>query len=119
MCAAPSDGSVAGVALAPQLEQVLRGSLRDLTNGQGGALEPTLLKRVTDAAETMLGKFAALDAPPLVVAPPDLRRYVRAIFEHKVPQYNVVSFREVEPTVQLRIVGSLGQTLDATPQGAA
>jgi flagellar biosynthesis protein FlhA len=112
------DGSVAGLALAPQLEQVLRGSLRDLSSGAGGALEPTLLKTVTDAAESMLGKFAALDAPPLVVAPPDLRRYVRAIFEHKVPQYNVVSFREVEPNVQLRIVGSLGPALATTPQGA-
>lgn len=114
-----ADGSVAALALAPPLEQVLRGSLRDLAQGTGGALDPNLLKAITDAAEQALGKFAALDAPALVVAPPDLRRYVRAIFEHKLPQYNVVSFREVEPSVQLRVVGSLGQELTASQQGAS
>ncbi|MEZ4440234.1 MAG: flagellar biosynthesis protein FlhA [Polyangiaceae bacterium] len=105
------DGSVAGLALAPDLEQTLRASLRDLATGAGGALAPQLLARLSQAAEHAMGKFAALDAPPLVVAPPDLRRYVRAIFEHKVPQYNVVSFREIEPTAQLRIVGTLGADL--------
>ncbi len=113
------DGSVAALALDPRLEQVLRGSLEDMASGTGGALEPKLLKRLADAAREALGKFAAIDAPPLVIAPPNLRRYVRAIFEHKLPQLSVVSFREIEPGVQLRIVESLGVDDEAAlaPQG--
>jgi flagellar biosynthesis protein FlhA len=101
------DGAVSALVLDPRLEQVLRASLRDIATGAGGALDPAFLKRLGEQAEKALAKFSALDAPPIVIAPPDLRRYVRAIFEHKLPQYAVVSFREVEPQVQLRAVETI------------
>ena len=104
-----SDGSVAALALDPRLEDALRTSLREIAQGIGGALDPKLLNDIAQQAEAALLKFAALSVAPIVIAPPDLRRYVRAIFEHKVPQYAVVSFREVEPAVPLRVVESLGR----------
>ncbi|MBM4376321.1 MAG: flagellar biosynthesis protein FlhA [Deltaproteobacteria bacterium] len=103
------DGAVAALALDPRLEEVLRTSLREIAQGIGGALDPRLLSELAKQAEAALAKFGALSAAPIVIAPPDLRRYVRAIFEHKVPQYAVVSFREVEPAVPLRVVESLGR----------
>ena len=98
----------------------MRNSLRDIAAGVGGALSPALLKSVAGEAEKALAKFSVLGTVPLVIAPPDLRRYVRAIFEHKVPQYAVVSFREIEPHVPLRVVDTLGrQTTALAPQGGS
>jgi type III secretory pathway component EscV len=51
------------------------------------------------------------------VTPPDLRRYVRAIFEWKVPQLAVASFREIEPTATLRVIERLGPTPAMMPVG--
>jgi type III secretory pathway component EscV len=56
-------------------------------------------------------KFGAIGASPLVIAPPDLRRYVRAIIDRKLPQLSVVSFREIDPNVTLRVVDTLTTTL--------
>jgi flagellar biosynthesis protein FlhA len=114
------DGSVAALALDPRLEEVLRASLRDIATGAGGALDPRLLRGLAEQAEQALAKFSVLGVAPLVIAPPDLRRYVRAIFEHKVSQYAVVSFREIEPSAPLRVVDSLGRDMSAAlaPQGA-
>ncbi len=114
------DGSVAALALDPRLEEVLRTSLREIAAGVGGALDQQLLKSLAEQADEALAKFGVLGAIPLVIAPPDLRRYVRAIFEHKVAQYAVVSFREIEPTVPLRVVDSLGRDMSValSPQGA-
>jgi flagellar biosynthesis protein FlhA len=113
------DGSVAALALDPRLEEILRSSLREIAQGIGGALDPRLLNELAAQAENALVRFGALGAVPLVIAPPDLRRYVRAIFEHKVSQYSVVSFREIEPTVPLRVVDSLGKGMsNALAQGA-
>ncbi|MBM4357984.1 MAG: flagellar biosynthesis protein FlhA [Deltaproteobacteria bacterium] len=113
------DGAVAALALDPRLEETLRTSLREIAQGIGGALDPRMLADLAKQAEAALAKFGALSAAPIVVAPPDLRRYVRAIFEHKVPQYAVVSFREVEPSVALRVVDSLGRGANpALAQGA-
>lgn len=102
------DGGVAALTLDPRLEDVLRKSLREIAAGTGGAIDPETLRYLTVSAERALGKFSVLGAPPIVLAPPDLRRYVRAIFERKIPQINVVSFREIEPHVALHVVEALG-----------
>ncbi|MEM6786080.1 MAG: flagellar biosynthesis protein FlhA [Myxococcota bacterium] len=115
------DQTVAALALSPRLERLLRQSLKEIATGTGGALEPQMLQRLSHQAEEALGKFSALGAAPLVIAPPDLRRYVRAIFEHKVAQYAVVSFREIEPNVGLKVVDTLGKEgigPALAPQGA-
>ena len=103
-----SDGTVAAMTLDSRLEEVLRRSLREIASGTGGALDPALLRAVVQAAERCIGSFHTQQATPLLVTPPDLRRYVRAIFEWKIPQLTVVSFREIEPTATLRVIDRLG-----------
>jgi flagellar biosynthesis protein FlhA len=101
------DGTVSALTLDPRVEQMLRSSLTEIANGTGGALDPDVLRTLTARAEASLSSFAARSAAPLVVTAPDLRRYVRAIVERKVPQLSVASFREIDPSVPLRIVERL------------
>jgi flagellar biosynthesis protein FlhA len=112
-----ADGSVAALTLDPRVEEVLRRSLRDIATGAGGALDPELLRALTVSAETAASKFVPLGAPPILVAPPDLRRYARAIFERKLPQLAVVSYREIDPGVPLRVLDRI-QTAQAFAQVA-
>jgi len=104
------DSSVAAMTLDASLEDILRRSLRDIAAGTGGALDPALLRGVVQSAERAVGTFNAQGVTPLLVSPPDLRRYVRAIFEWKLPQLAIVSFREIEPSAQLRVIERLGPT---------
>jgi flagellar biosynthesis protein FlhA len=114
------DGSIAATTLDARLEEALRRSLRDIATGNGAPLDPELLRAITRGAEQSVARFAALEAPPAVIVPPDLRRYVRAILERKLPQIHVVSFREIDPNVPLRIVETLGPTaLAVVTPGAA
>jgi flagellar biosynthesis protein FlhA len=89
---------------------MLRTSLSEIASGTGGALDPDVLRTLTARAEASLATFGASSAAPLIVTAPDLRRYVRAIVERKVPQLSVASFREIDPTVPLRIVDRLSTT---------
>ncbi|MFO0592305.1 MAG: flagellar biosynthesis protein FlhA [Polyangiaceae bacterium] len=102
------DGTVAALTLDPRLEEILRRSLREIASGTGGALDPELLRNVSNAAERALGKFSALGASPTVITAPDLRRYARAIFERRIPSLSVFSFREIDPSTPLRVVETLG-----------
>ena len=102
-----ADGVVNALTLDPRLEQILRTSLTEIARGQGGALDPELLKSVTNTAEGAQTKFGVHGAGPLVVTAPDLRRYVRAILERKLPHVPVVSFREIEPNAPLRVIDRL------------
>ena len=101
------DNGVSALALAGDVEDLLRQSLRDISAGTGGALAPDVLKRLTSEGERASAKFSALGAPPVVVTAPDLRRYVRAIFERKLPELAVVSFREIEQNVPVRILDTV------------
>jgi flagellar biosynthesis protein FlhA len=101
-----SDGAVTALTLDPRLEEVLRKSLREIAAGTGGALDPEMLRALTANAEKAVAK-ASGTGTPCIVAPPDLRRYVRAIFERKLPNVTVASFREVDPSVPLRVVERL------------
>jgi flagellar biosynthesis protein FlhA len=102
------DGVVNALTLDGRLEQVLRQSLSEIAKGTGGALDPEMLRSLGTAAERALAAFGAHGASPLVVTAPDLRRYVRAILERKLPQLPVVSFREIESTAPLRVIDRLG-----------
>jgi flagellar biosynthesis protein FlhA len=112
------DGGVTALTLDPRLEELLRRSLRDIASGTGGAIDPNVLHGVTASADRSLAQFAALGAAPVVVCPPDLRRYVRAIVERKTPQMSVVSFREIDPSVTLRVLGNLSAGASNERQGA-
>ncbi len=107
------DGNVAALTLDPRLEEILRRSLREIASGTGGAIDPEMLKNVTAGAERALRKFTAISAAPLVVTSPDLRRYVRAIFERKLPQISVVSFREIDPSAPIQVLDRLSPTAAA------
>ncbi|MBS2020683.1 MAG: FHIPEP family type III secretion protein, partial [Deltaproteobacteria bacterium] len=101
------DGTVAALTLDPRVEQMLRASLQEIASGTGGALDPDVLRSITSRAESSLATFGARSSAPLVVTAPDLRRYVRAIVERKVPQLAVASFREIDPSVPLRVLDRL------------
>ncbi len=107
------DRAVAVLALDPRLEDVLRRVLRDISAGTGGAIDPALIRQLSDAVERALPKLALHGAPPVLVTPPEIRRFVRAIFERKQPQLSVVSFREIDPSVTLRVVETLAAAAQA------
>jgi flagellar biosynthesis protein FlhA len=102
-----ADGKVAVLTLDPKLEDVFRRSLREIATGTGGAVDPEMLRTVTSHAERALKKFTVLSATPLIVTSPDIRRYVRAIFERKLPQISVVSFREIDPSATIQVLDRL------------
>jgi flagellar biosynthesis protein FlhA len=102
-----ADGNVAALTLDPRLEEVLRRSLREIATGTGGALDPEMIRTLVANVERSLKKFTAISATPLIVTSPDLRRYVRAVFERKIPQLAVVSFREIDPTAPIQVIDRL------------
>ena len=112
------DGSVTALTLDPRIEETMRRSLRDIASGAGAGIEPAMLKELVAAVERTLGKFAALGAPPVLVAPPDLRRFARAIFERKVRDLWVLSFRELDPNVQIHVLETISLASAVKPSAS-
>jgi len=97
-----SDDVLAGLVLDAPVEDMFRRSLREIASGTGGALNPEHARLLALALEAAVARMVKGGRPPCVIASPDVRRYVRAFAERRVPQLAVISFREIEPDVTLR-----------------
>jgi flagellar biosynthesis protein FlhA len=97
-----ADGQISTLVLDPQVEDMFRRSLREIASGTGGALDPELARRVGLALEGAVARLVASGRTAVLVTGPDIRRYLRAFAERRCPQLAVVSFREIEPDVQIR-----------------
>jgi flagellar biosynthesis protein FlhA len=97
-----SDDVLAGLVLDAPVEEMFRRSLREIASGTGGALNPEHARLLAVGLEAAVARMVKAGRPPCVIASPDVRRYVRAFAERRVPQLAVISFREIEPDVTLR-----------------
>jgi flagellar biosynthesis protein FlhA len=97
-----TDGIISALVLDPAVEDMFRRSLRELAQGTGGALDPDDMRRLGQAVEAAVGRQRAAGRAPVLVTSPDLRRYVRAFAERRVPTLSVLSFREIESQTTIR-----------------
>jgi len=107
------DGAVSALILDPHVEEMFRRSLREISTGTGGALDPEEVRRVGISLERAVGRQMAAGRPPVLVTSPDLRRYVRAFAERRVPHLAVLSFREIESSTTIRPVETVSAQRDA------
>jgi type III secretory pathway component EscV len=97
-----ADDVLAGLVLDAPVEEMFRRSLREIASGTGGALNPEHARMLGLSLEACVARMVKSGRAPCVIASPDVRRYVRAFAERRCPQLAVLSFREIEPDVQLK-----------------
>ncbi len=110
-----SDGTIATLVLDPDAEEMFRRSLREISQGTGGALDPEKTQALGVALEAAVARMEASGRKAVLITSPDLRRYIRAFAERRCPRLGVLSFREVEADVQIRPV----ETVSLKPEPAA
>ena len=90
------DGALAVFALDPMIEDALRDGL----DADGcAAIDPALARDVTDAVRK------AIEGPGVVVTQPDVRPALRVMLAPELPDVAVLSYRELDPRVQIRRLG--------------
>jgi flagellar biosynthesis protein FlhA len=97
-----TDGIISALVLDPSIEEMFRRSLRDLSTGAGGALDPEEMRKLGVAVDAAVSRQRTAGRPQVLVTSPDLRRYVRAFVERRCPTLSVLSFREIEPSATIR-----------------
>ena len=102
------DGAVSALVLAPDVESVLLQSLREIVDGTGsGALAPEQLQVLSTKLRRATEQQEALGREAVLLTRADLRRFVSAFAEQKSIPVDVLSFREIEPGVAIKPVGTV------------
>ncbi len=110
-----TDGNVWAMVLDSRAEEMFRRSLREISSGTGGALDPEHARILGENLEAAAERMETNGRRPCVITSPDLRRYVRAFVERRRPHVGVLSFREIEADVTVQPA----ETVSIAPPAAA
>jgi flagellar biosynthesis protein FlhA len=94
------------MTLAPELEQVLHGTVR---RGQGGSvpIEPELAEGLLRSVNTAAQEELNLDRPAVLVTSPTLRPWLSRILRPRVPGLAVLSYSELPEDTNLKVTQSI------------
>jgi type III secretion protein V len=93
--------------LDEDLEERIRGSIRQTSAGSYLAVEPAIAKRIIDNARATVGDLSKVEHKPVIITALDIRRYVRKLIEGDLYDLSVVSFQELTQEIIVQPVGRI------------
>ncbi|MBP2642437.1 MAG: flhA [Firmicutes bacterium] len=95
------------LTIDPQLENTINGAVQRTEQGSYVALEPQLMQKVIQSLNQELPKLSDRGYTPLVLASPAIRLYFRKLTERVAPNLVVLSYAELDPTIEVQAVGTV------------
>ena len=103
-----SDQNVLSAYLLDEnLEETVRGGIRQTSSGNYLALNPPVTQRLVSQTKSLVGDIGRLEHKPVIVTAMDIRRYVRKIIEIELYDLAVLSFQELTQEVTVQPLGRI------------
>ncbi|PIR20307.1 MAG: EscV/YscV/HrcV family type III secretion system export apparatus protein [Deltaproteobacteria bacterium CG11_big_fil_rev_8_21_14_0_20_47_16] len=101
---AGSSNTLAVYLLDPEIEEMIRNSIRRTEKGNYLALEPEVTQEIVEAVgkEIASHPFPPGARPPVILTTADIRRYFRKIIELEFPQLSVLSYQELSENLRIQ-----------------
>jgi flagellar biosynthesis protein FlhA len=101
------DGKLSVLVLAPDVEQMISGSIQRTEHGSLITLDAGSIARIVAAFREVVGKVSVLHPDPTILCSPDVRPHVRKMTERFLPRCAIVSANELAPSTQVEAIGSV------------
>jgi flagellar biosynthesis protein FlhA len=99
------NGQIPCITLDPALENRIAGGVQRTDHGSFVTMDPASMKKMLDSLNTELQKLTNMGYQPIVLTSPSVRIYFRKLVERSVPGIIVLSHAEIEPNVEIQILG--------------
>jgi len=107
---AGADGKMHVMALTPELEQEIAGSIKEVHGVSRAVLDPEQIQRIISAVARGAEKMVSLGFQPIVLCAGQVRRFLKRMIEKQLPNVVVLSFNEIDPAVTLQSEGTVTLT---------
>jgi len=94
------------ITLDAQAETQVRASIQQGANGSYLAMPPDVLRELLASAGAAVAAVPA-GLPPVLLATPETRRFLRRVLAQPLPQLNVLSYGELPADVQIHALGRI------------
>ncbi|MGY6036553.1 SctV family type III secretion system export apparatus subunit AscV [Aeromonas sp. AE23HZ002T15] len=91
--------------LDQQVEEQIRGGIRQTSAGSYLALDPTITQGFLDQVRHTVGDLAQMQNKPVLIVSMDIRRYVRKLIEGDYHALPVLSYQELTQQINIQPLG--------------
>jgi type III secretion protein V len=88
--------------LAPNVEDTVRGAIRQTSAGSYLALDPAIGKRLVENIKKTVGDLTAGVQKPVLLTSMDIRRYMRKMIEQELYDLPVLSYQEMTQEINIQ-----------------
>ncbi len=89
------------------LEEILTKNLKRTEHGSYLALDPVTGQQIVEAVSEQVDRMISLNAQPVLMTSPVLRRHLRRLIEPSLPSVFVVSHAEIADDINLQAIGKV------------
>ncbi|MCG0274570.1 MAG: flagellar biosynthesis protein FlhA [Thermosediminibacteraceae bacterium] len=95
------------ITLDRDLEELILNSVSQTENGVYISIEPSTVQKIISSLVENINQVTRRGLQPVVLTSPLVRRYFRRIIEHSLPNIPVLSYGEIDPSVEVMSVGTV------------
>lgn len=88
--------------LAPNVEDTVRGAIRQTSAGSYLALDPAVSKQLLESIKKAVGDIGASQQRPVLLTSMDIRRYIRKMIEQDLYELPVLSYQELTQEINIQ-----------------
>ncbi|MFC4297769.1 type III secretion system export apparatus subunit SctV [Castellaniella hirudinis] len=88
--------------LAPNVEETVRGAIRQTSAGSYLALDPNATKKLVENIRKTVGEISANSRKPVLLTSMDIRRYLRKMIEQDLYELPVLSYQELTQEINVQ-----------------
>jgi type III secretion protein V len=88
--------------ISKEIEDAVRGAVRQTSGASYLALSPDIHRQLITSIKAVVGNIGRHTAAPVMLAPMDIRRFMRKIVEREFPDLAVLSYQELSPHVNVQ-----------------
>lgn len=102
---ANQDNSLKVITVSGRVEKIIADNIQTTEHGNYLALDPDSQQSIIKAISEQVENLALQEENPVILCSPAIRMYLKQLLDRFLPQVVVLSYNELEPTVQVQSVG--------------
>lgn len=93
------------LTVSGKVEKVIADSIQQTEQGNYLSLDPTISQEILESISQEIERVALMNQSPVILSSPAIRMYIRQITERYFPQIPILSYNELEASVEVQSVG--------------
>lgn len=102
---AGESGTLKVLTVSGKVEKIIADNIQQTEQGSYLSLDPSISQEILESISAEIERVALMNQSPVILSSPAIRMYIRQITERYFSQIPILSYNELEPSVEVQSVG--------------